>query len=257
VVGRLDPALLLTGFADRLALLDYGTFEVAEDGRRIPILGYVIVSGAHVVLVDTGFPAAYFEDAAAAGRRDGLDDFGRLVELGPGNRPEAQLGLLGLSSSDVTELVITHGDIDHVGGLHDFPGATIVTSRVERESGPPRYLGEARPVEWPAAARYRLVEGDDVLAPGLSLLATPGHSPGHLSLLIHLRESGQIVLACDAISREHELESGVNGGASDPEQARVSARRLQRLAQAEGALLVYGHDPLQHLTLRRAPDVYR
>jgi N-acyl homoserine lactone hydrolase len=247
----------MTIFADRLAVLDYGTFEVAEDGRRIPILGYVVMSGEHVVLVDTGFPAAYFEDAGAATRRDGLDNFGRLVELGPGNRPEAQLGLLGLSPDDVTELVITHGDIDHVGGLHDFPGATIVTSRVEREAGPPRYFGDARPVDWPTDARYRLVEGDDVLAPGLSLVATPGHSPGHLSLLVHLRESGAIILAADAVSRQHELESGVNGGASDPDQARVSAMRLQRLAQAERALLVYGHDPQQRLTLRRAPDVYR
>lgn len=243
--------------ADWLAILDYGTFEVAEDGRIVPILGYAIGSGAHVVLVDTGFPGAYYEDAEAAGRADGLESFGRLVRLGPENRPQAQLALLGLDPEDVTELVITHGDIDHVGGIDDFPGATIVLSRSEREAGPPRYYGDVRPVKWPADARYRLVDGDAELAPGVTLLATPGHSPGHLSLLVRLPKCGAVVLACDAISREAELASGVNGGASDNETALRSVERLLEIARQDGALLVYGHDPLQSGTLRRAPDRYR
>jgi N-acyl homoserine lactone hydrolase len=242
--------------ADWLAILDYGTFEVSEDGRAIPILGYVVASGEHLVLVDTGFPAAYHEDPDAAGRADGLHAFGRLVVHGPDKLPAAKLATLGLEPADVTELVVTHGDIDHVGGFGDFPGATLVVSRAEREAGPPRYFGDVRPVDWPSTS-YRLVEGDEQLAPGIELLATPGHSPGHLSLLVRLRESGPIVLACDAISREHELESGVNGGASDVDEARRSARRLLGIAAHEDALLVYGHDPEARRTLRFAPDVYR
>lgn len=243
--------------ADWLAILDYGTFEIAEDRRRIPILGYVIATDGRIVLVDTGFPPAYVSDPKEAGRRDGLDGFGRLVAIGPENLPPRQLALLGLEPRDVTELVITHGDIDHVGNLDAFPNATLVTSRVERESGPPRYFGDVRPVDWPACARYRLLDGDDELASGVTMLSTPGHSPGHLSLLVRLREAGSVLLACDAVSREHELETGVNGGASDLEQARRSARRILGLAAAEDALLVYGHDPGQRRALRFAPDVYR
>ena len=259
-MGGVETVLFLSPglrTADWLAILDYGTFEVAEDGRRIPILGYAIGSEAHVVLVDTGFPGAYYEDSDAAGRVDGLDSFGRLVRLDPENRPQAQLALLGLDPEDVTELVITHGDIDHVGGIHDFPGATVVLSRAERESGPPRYFGDARPMDWPAEGRCRLVDGDEELVAGVTLLATPGHSPGHLSLLVRLRESGVVVLACDAISREAELASGINGGASDNEAAGRSTERLLELVRRDEALLVYGHDPVQTGTLRRAPDVYR
>ena len=257
MVGGLEAVLLLSGFADFLAILDYGTFEVAEDGREIPIHGYAIGLRDQLILVDTGFPGWYYEDSDAAGRADGLDIFGRLVRIGPENRPRAQLALLGLDPEDVTELVITHGDIDHVGGIDDFPGATIVLSRNEREGGPPRYFGDVRPLQWPAAARYRLLDGDEELAPGVGLLVTPGHSPGNLSLLVHLRETGTVVLACDAISREAELAMEINGGATDMDAARRSAERLVDLARRDDALLVYGHDPVQRASLRRAPDVYR
>jgi len=257
VVGGLEAVLLLSGHADWLALLDYGTFEVAEDGRQIPIVGYAIASGERLILVDTGFPDAYIDDAQAAGRRDRLDDFGRLIEAGPENRPEAQLALLGLAQGAVTDLVVTHGDIDHVGGIDRFPDATLVVSRAEFEAGPPRYFGDTRPLAWPENARTLLVDGDAEVAPGAVLLSTPGHSPGHMSLLVHLHESGPILLAVDAISRERELETGVNGGAHDSEAARESARRLLEIAAREGSLLVYGHDPAQRRTLRWAPHVYR
>jgi N-acyl homoserine lactone hydrolase len=243
--------------ADWLAILDYGTFEVAEDGRTIPILGYAISARPHLILVDTGFPDEYYGDAEAAGRRDGLDAFGRLVSIGPENRPHAQLGLLGVEPGDVTHLVISHGDIDHVGAIDHFAGATIVVSRLEKEGGPPRYFGDLRPVDWPKDGEYRLVDGDEELVPGVMLLATPGHSPGHLSLIVQLSETGPVVLACDAVSREAELSSALNGGASDPEAARSSALRLVELARRHGALVVYGHDPVQRLALRCAPDVYR
>lgn len=247
----------VSGTADWLAGLDYGTFEVAEDGRRIPICGWVVVSGDDVVLVDTGFPTAYVEDAEAAGRHDRLDEFGHVVSFTAENVPAAQLGRVGLRPADVTHLVITHGDIDHVGGLDDFPDATLVVSRAEVEAGPPRYYGDLRPVSWPTDSRYRLVDDDQEIVPGVTLLSTPGHSPGHLSLLVRLPETGAVLLAGDAISREAELESGVNGGAWDQELARASAERILDLARIEDAVLVLGHDPRGWVALRPAPQVYR
>lgn len=228
---------------------------MSEESRRVQIAGYLILGAERVVLVDTGLPARYADDPVGAGKEDGLDGFGHVSSMTPANLPAGQLALVGLTPDDVTDLVITHGDVDHVGGLGDFPSATLVVGRAEFEAGPPRYHASARPLAWPAQ-RYRLVESDEELLPGVELLATPGHSPGHLSLLVRLPVSGTVVLAGDAISRPAELESGVNGGAWDEEIARGSSAKLLRIAEQEGAQLVFGHDLAQWLQIPKAPILF-
>ena len=217
----------------------------------------MIRTGDRVLLVDTGFPKRYLDDPDGTGRAESLDDFGRLVSLTADNLPAAQLALAGIDPADVTDLLITHGDIDHVGGIADFPQATLIVGRAELEGGRPRYYGSARPVAWPPGRVYHVVDGDEELLSGVEIISTPGHSPGHLSLLVRLPVTGPILLAGDAISRPAELETGHNGGASDQEHAHESAERLLEIARREDALLVFGHDLEQWESLRKAPRFYR
>jgi N-acyl homoserine lactone hydrolase len=243
-------------FPISLTLFDYGSFRVHEDGRTIPIPGYLVRSRAgRVVLIDTGFPSRYVADAQIAAAEDGLDSFGALTRIGVDNTPRGQLALVGLSPADITDLVLTHSDIDHIGSVADFTGVPIHVGRAERALERPRYFGDVRPLAWPDA-RYVLVDQETDVLPGLTAIPTPGHSPGHLSLLVRLDRTGPVLLAGDAISRRAELASGDNGGAWDHALARESAARLVELTRREGALLVYGHDPDQWSGLRKAPLHY-
>jgi N-acyl homoserine lactone hydrolase len=241
----------------RLTILDYGLFQVHEDGRVIGIQGYLITTRAgRQLLVDTGFPACYADDPERAALEDGLGAFGRVVEISRRNLPQAQLALAGVAPEEITDLIITHGDIDHVGSLGEFPNATLVVSEAEVDTGPPRYFGDRRPLVWPLDASYRRIDTDTDLLPGLRILCTPGHSPGHLSLLLRLPVTGSVLLTADAISRPAEVEEGRYGGAWDERRAAESAARLLALASEEGAWIVYGHDPAQWPKLRKAPAYY-
>nr|NIO13379.1 MBL fold metallo-hydrolase [Xanthomonadales bacterium] len=247
----LPPDSALSGTIHRLYVLDYGLFQVHDDGRVIGVPGYLIQTQAGLnVLVDTGFPAWYADDPARASRADGLESFGRVLRLDHSNLPAAQLARIGLETGDIGLLVLTHTDIDHVGGIAEFPQATIVLGQAERLLARPRYFGDRSPIAWPDNVQYRVVHEDTALCPGVALLSTPGHSPGHLSLLVRLPETGAVLLAGDAISRPAELEEGF-ADAWDPERAQASAERLMATARREGALIIYGHDPAQWNRLRR------
>lgn len=253
--SRIDGSLVASRVM-RLYILDYGLFKVHENGRVIGIPGYLIVPGnGRVILVDTGFPPWYAEDPVAAAHADGLDTFGHIVQLSQENLPAAQLALVGVTTADITDLVITHTHIDHVGGLGCFPNATIVIGKAERALPAPLYWGDVRPIAWPEA-RYLTIEKDTRLLPGVTILPTPGHSPGHLSVLLRLPRTGNVLLTADAVSRPAELEEDHFDGAWDPSAARASAHRLMDLAARRDASIIFGHDPQQWKKLRKAPDCY-
>lgn len=248
----------LSTTADRLYILDFGLFEVNEairpHDRTIGIPGYLIQAEGKNILVDTGFPAKYAADPDQATAEDGLNVFGRVLRLTEENLPAGQLAKIGLRPSDIDRLVMTHSDIDHVGGIADFPEADIVIGRAQRALARPQYFGGRSPIAWPTTA-YHLIKEDTDLCAGVRLLQSAGHAPGHLSLLVHLPLSGHILLTADAISRPAEFHEGF-GGAWDEALARESAERLMHIAAETGATIIYGHDPAQWSRLKKAPAFY-
>ena len=107
--------------------------------------------------------------------------------------------------------------------------------------------------------RIRLVDGDTELLPGLELIETSGHVPGHQSVLVRLPKTGAIVLTVDAVpfgagfTRDEQEESSNPNG----EAGRASTMKLLDLVEREHiGLVIFGHDNEQWKTLKKAPEFY-
>ena len=131
----------------------------------------------------------------------------------------------------------------------------MVVAKAERALDRPLYWHGRHPFHWPDDQTYIVVEDDVELFPGLTLLQTPGHTPGQMSLLVELPETGTVILTSDTISRPEELD-GHFEDYWQPAMAEASARRLMALAAERDAFVIFGHCPVQWPTLRKMPAYY-
>lgn len=175
--------------------------------------------------------------------------------------PRNRLAEAGLTEADIDILVLTHTHFDHAGNTADFTASEIVIHRDAHADGRDK-ASRGVPGGFPEHGAHgtplnvRLIDGDTELVPGVTLLHTPGHANGHLSVLLRLPQTGAVILAIDAIySRANRDASNYKIGAN-PTQGLASADRLIALAEQENALLIYGHDPQQWQQLRKAPEKY-
>lgn len=243
----------LKGKPIRLAVLDYGLFQVHANDRIIGICGFLIQTDANeVVLIDTGFPSKYAKDAEAATAEDDLGSFGRVLSVIPDNMPDAQLAKLGLAPTDVTLMIQSHTHIDHVGHMDAFPNAPILIAAAERALPRPLYWSGKQAMEWPDAD-YVLVEEDFQLGPNFEVYLCPGHAPGQLAFMIDLPQTGPVLLTSDAISRASEIDEKFAGSWDVPLAIHHGAR-LMEMATARDAFVIFGHSPEQWPDLRKAPD---
>ncbi len=223
------------------------------------------------VLVDSG-PAP--RGGPPGGSLNDAERWAALVGLygdGPGTRdfhrgdPErglpAQLSRLGLTPGDVSAVVSTHLDHDHAGQHHLFPHADhwIQAEHLAWARATPSPRIALNRASWSGPLRWRAVSGDVEIAPGLRLLATPGHVPGHQSVLVHLPATGAVLLASDAVTSGREFRTDRAPGHFDldgPAAVESTVRLLQVCGEEHVALTVFGHDPEQWPTLRLAPRLY-
>jgi len=233
------------------SLLFYGEFSA--EPSQIPIAAYLIRTSDGLVLFDTGLSPRALPGLRRTDPLARFEDADLLVN---------RLNALGLEPGDVSLVVLSHLHYDHAGGAELFPRAELCVQKDEYAYAhyPAAFFAPfyyRKNFDLPGY-RWRLLDGDTELAPGLTVLRSDGHTPGHQSLLVELPETGPILLTGDACYwREHLQHERVPGVVWNPTLALHSIKRLKTLARLTGATVFPGHDPAFWTTVRQDPDGYR
>jgi N-acyl homoserine lactone hydrolase len=226
---------------------------------EIPIPAFILEHpSAGIVLVDTGFHASVAVDP----KKNMGPVLGRLFNttMKPEDGVPDQLRARGIDPKDVRVVVMTHLHVDHASGVSQFPDATFIVTRREWDSatsGPQLRRGYV-PRQFDHAFDWRTIDfdGSDVNSfasfgrsldlfgdTSVRLVYTPGHTLGHMSLVVRLRD-GEMLIAADSIYTMRTLrESVMPYGAHDDHEFRRSLREVQMYEkQTPDAVIVPGHD---------------
>ncbi|PWU20282.1 MAG: MBL fold metallo-hydrolase [Candidatus Rokuibacteriota bacterium] len=244
--------------------LDLDRHPMIPDGsapRRwtVPIPCFLVVHPRGRVLFDTGVHEDAIGDPVGRLGAERAARFG--IRSQTGDDVVSQLARLALRPADVTHVVNSHFHFDHCGGNEFFPRAAFLVQRREMEAArTPAILATGRyrpsPQDFDHPLPYCLVDGEhDVFGDGsVVAIPTPGHTPGHQSLLIRAAKGPPIVLAGDACYTKENMDRDLLPLVVwDPDEMSRSLASLRALRDTHGATLLYGHDPGQWQAMPRAP----
>lgn len=228
-----------------------------SDGKRIhiPVAGYLLrLQDGGLALVDTGMNRVHVADPDRTWRGTELESI-----ITPVMRPEDslmfRLAELGAAPADIQYVVNTHLHFDHAGNNDLLSGAKFFVQKAHYEFAKENPMFPNQYWNLPNLS-YELIDGQLELFPGVEVIPTPGHAPGHQSVVVRLRDSGTIVICGDAVNCQENFDYNAWSGQADPEAAQESALRLLDLARRENALMLYGHDRNQARTIRYSPASY-
>jgi glyoxylase-like metal-dependent hydrolase (beta-lactamase superfamily II) len=165
-----------------------------------------------------------------------------------------QLAHLGVKPADIKFMAVSHTHPDHVGNVEMFPQAMLFVQTAEYTWPGTNKMPRFKP-EHPVTK----LDGDrDLFGDGsVIVLATPGHTPGHQSLLVRLPKTGALVLSGDAVHFKSNWENrGVPAGNASKEQTLASMEKIAGVLKTEKAQLWINHDKAQRDSLKMAPAYY-
>jgi glyoxylase-like metal-dependent hydrolase (beta-lactamase superfamily II) len=214
---------------------------IDADGMMIASLGGVLVETPdHTVLVDLGIGEHKLE--IPIGSAEG----GRFLE---------SLAQAGASPEQVDTIVYTHLHADHVGwssvagdGGYElrFPKARHVMHRDEWKfwEGKDEHTGmPLESLEVPLRDAVKLLGGDEEIVPGLNLVHTPGHTPGHSSIVVSSGAERVYILGDVLHSPAQVSEAWVCFADNDPAASRATKEALLRELQKPGTITAGTHFP--------------
>jgi len=215
---------------------------------------YLIRHGKDLMLWDTGM------SDAIADKPEGVTAAGGLLTLWVRRTLASQLRELGVAPTDITHTALSHFHADHCGNANLFTAATLYIQNVEYQAafGPePSKFGLA-PANYEKLRANPVVKlsGDhDVFGDGsVVILSTPGHTPGHQSLLVRLPKRGAVVLSGDMVHfQENWTNRRIPARNFDREQSARTMERIAHFLAENHAQLWINHDKAQSDALPHAP----
>lgn len=173
---------------------------------------------------------------------------------------DARLRQLGMESGDIDIVIMSHLHFDHAGNLRTFAdaGTRLICNDKEYEFAngfDGLFKGAHLKTDY-EGIRFELVSGDIEIVPGVTVLETPGHTPGCMSLQVDLTDSGTMIFTSDAVYMKASYGPPPVGAAIvwDNQAWLRSVEKLRGIAERTDATLVFGHDPDQINELRVAPE---
>lgn len=224
---------------------------------ELPVIAILFRHPDGNVLFDTGCHPSVSSDAEARwGKLAGV-----MKPIGDhSNNVIDSLGALGLGPDDIDVVVNSHFHPDHCGCNEFFTKARFIVHEKE--------LAEARgenaaamgymPQEWDHPMPMdTCTDGHDVMGDGLLITVDlPGHTPGMMGLRAYLENTGQVLIASDALSLRRNLDHDEVPKNAWNAEALLASYDIIRRIEAEGAMVICGHDDDQYQTLKKGADAY-
>jgi N-acyl homoserine lactone hydrolase len=266
------PDPIKAGVAEKLYRLDCG-HSLANDesvwtpgenvGREIEFSStcWLIKHGNEWLLWDSGVPESSLNDPR------GWSTLPKLIVYHLDKSLTDQLAEIGLKPRDIGRIAISHTHGDHIGNMGLFPNSTVVMQRTEyswihspdgANDNVNQLMALARELLG-KPKNLQLIDGDtDLFGDGsVTLISTPGHTPGHESLLVHLKKSGFIVLSGDVAHSERNFQKDIVPSLNtDKAQSIASMERVRQLLATYNAKLFINHDKSETDKLKLIPDFY-
>lgn len=244
------------------SLRPVGSFGGRLAPPRIVCHVLVVERAEGLLLVDTGFGTADLADPSRLGR-----PFVAMMRpaFDPAQNAVAQLAARGYQASDVTDIVVTHMDLDHVGGIGDFPQARVHVDTLELDAARnprPSERARYRKVQWSHSPHFVTHQGGGedwfgfssvkVLGDDVLLVPLRGHTRGHCGVAV--RDGGGWLLhAGDSYFFHGEVERPPTGAPGltlfqramsvDERARRANQERLRELHATEPPVRIFSaHD---------------
>lgn len=211
---------------------------------RVPVYSLLLETEQGFVVIDTGL------------NTDGIENPGEIwgerartipPVLVPEDDIRFRLKEIGVEAKDVRYVINTHLHWDHTGGNRFFEKAVFLVQKAEY-----------RFALWPdhdmrlsymrnhfdVGVDYQLLEGDHELMPGIRIIMTPGHTPGHQSVFITMAEGRKIIAAGDAVYTWENINEVIPpGNCWNSREAISSLHKIRTIQQLTGAIVLPSHDP--------------